>query len=84
MSRPAAHGLSLCPYAPGEFPVFDFTSLGNLICTTEQCGDGVHMNGKEIRGRKKKTAVFFIMLESMWICPTPAAGECRAVYLTLL
>lgn len=33
---------------------------------------------------EKKTAVFFIMLESMWICPTPAAGECRAVYLTLL
>lgn len=52
VSKAAAHGLSLCPDVPAEFPVFDFISFGNLIWTTEQCGDDVHTNGKKIQVKK--------------------------------
>lgn len=67
---------TFCPDVPVKF-LFDFAALGNLIWTIEQGGDDVQM-------KQTTKKVFFITLESMWICPLPAAGECRSVYLTLL
>lgn len=58
VSRAAPHGPSLCPDVHAEFPVFDFAALGNLIWTTEQWGDDVHMNDKKKKKRKKICSVF--------------------------
>lgn len=56
VSRAVPHGPSLCPDVHVEFPVFDFAALGNLIWTTEQWGDDVHMNDKK---REKKNLQCF-------------------------